>query len=64
MKLAINITELKNEKGTYVAMVSWSKYDGGLVNTPSDIKYGNSEKEAYNLLEKQLIKKRNKIKII
>lgn len=57
MKLSICTQELTKEKGTFLAIINWFKYDGGQVGTPRDIKYGSSEEQAYNNL-KELLEER------
>jgi hypothetical protein len=57
MKLSISTTELTEEKGTWIAVVEWSKYSGGKVGTPGAVKYGNSKEEATNKLKTLLQEK-------
>jgi len=61
MKLAIDTRELTEEKGKYIAMVDWTKYDGGQVGTPGAVKYGDTFDEAYNALRKLLEIKGHKV---
>jgi hypothetical protein len=54
MKLSLTTYELTKEKGNFIAMVDWYRYDGGEVGTPGAVKYGNSKEEAYNSLKELL----------
>lgn len=54
MILSIYTRELTEERGTWIAMVSWNKYDGGKINAPNNVKYGDSKDEAYTRLKSLL----------
>jgi hypothetical protein len=57
MRLSISTNESKEEKGTWIAVVDWFKYDGGEVGTPGAVKYGDTKEEATNKLKKLLEEK-------
>ena len=60
MKLSIETYEL-SEKGTWISIVDWSKYDGGKVGTPAAVTYGDSKTESYNKLNELLAEKGHQI---
>ncbi len=61
MKLSIVTTELEHEKGKFISIVNWFKYDGGEIGTPGAVKYGKSKEESYNKLKELLIERGHKI---
>ncbi|PHR23576.1 MAG: hypothetical protein COA36_16730 [Desulfotalea sp.] len=62
MILAISVSELTKEKGNWIAMVKWGKYDGGNVGAPGAIKYGKSKDDAYDRLKNLLEERGHEIK--
>lgn len=60
MKLGIKVSTLENEPG-YMAQVDWSKGDAGKVGTPGAIRYGETEQEAHEALERLLETKGHEI---
>lgn len=61
MNLAIKVVAIQG--GDFLAQIDWSKGDGGNVGTPGAVKYGVTEKEAYDNLKSLLeLKGHNVIK--
>lgn len=61
MKLNIDTNELTEQKGTWIASVSYLKHDGGKVGTPGAVKYGSSKEQAYEKLKQLLIEKGHEV---
>ena len=62
MILSIFTYELTKERGTWIAMVDWHKFDGGEIGTPGAVKYGESADMAYTRLKLHLEKLGHTIK--